>query len=141
MIEKGVIIYVKHGEIIYQKKYKEKNNEKRVCEKVPAEKSIEFRPEEANNRSEYWHWEGDLVIGKREKGAVLLALTERKTQYAHPYRSCEKGSNENCNRLIRRFVPKGTDINKVSVSFIKFVQHWINNFPRPMFDFKFASGL
>ena len=53
MIEKGVIIYVKHGEIIYQKKYKEKNNGKRVCEKVPAEKSIEFRPEEANNRSEY----------------------------------------------------------------------------------------
>ena len=34
---------------------------------IPAEKSIEHRPEVANNRNEYGHWEGDLVIGKRKK--------------------------------------------------------------------------
>lgn len=53
--------------IIYKKEYKSKNKEKRVSRMIPAEKSIEHRPEEANNRSEYGHWEGDLVVGKRKK--------------------------------------------------------------------------
>ena len=42
--------------------------EKRVSKMIPAEKSIEYRSEKANDRSEYGHWEGDLVIGKRKKG-------------------------------------------------------------------------
>lgn len=28
--------------------------------------------------------------------------------YCHPYRSCERGSNENANKLIRRWIPKGS---------------------------------
>ena len=34
--------------MIYKKEYKEKNKDKRHFDKVPAEKSIDFRPEEAN---------------------------------------------------------------------------------------------
>ena len=36
-----------------------------------------------------------------------------KTFYAHPYSFWERSSNENANKLIRRFVPKGTDIKKL----------------------------
>lgn len=56
---------VKKGKIIYKKEYKRKNKEKRVSKLIPAEKSIEYRPKEANIRSVYGHWEGDLVVGKQ----------------------------------------------------------------------------
>lgn len=54
--------------------------------------------------------------------------------YAHSYCSWERGSNENANRLIRRFVPKGADIGKFSHKYIKQVERWINDYPRDMFD-------
>ena len=38
--------------MIYKKEYKEKNKEKRHCAKVPAEKSIDFRPKEEARRAE-----------------------------------------------------------------------------------------
>lgn len=56
-----------------------------------------------------------------------------KVYYAHPYSSCERGSNECANKLIRRFIPKGADIYKYSKKFIRYVEHWINNYPRKMF--------
>lgn len=34
--------------------------------------------------------------------------------YCHSYSAWEKGSNENANRLLRRFFPKGTDFSKVT---------------------------
>ena len=43
-------------------------------------RSIEERPQGANDRSETGHWEGDLVIGKKETKPVLLTLTERKSR-------------------------------------------------------------
>ena len=55
---------MKKGKIIYKKEYKNKNKEKRVSKLIPAEKSIEYRPKEANMRSFHEHWEGDLVVGK-----------------------------------------------------------------------------
>ena len=207
-IASGDIYDIKPKDMIYNKKHKEKNKEKKVCEKVPAEKSIDYRPEEANIREVYGHWEGDLVIGKRKKGSVLLTFTERMTReeiiikipskeakevakaldalekiykqefskkfktitfdngpefrnwksleksydrrktkprtqvyYAHPYRSGERGSNENGNRLIRRFIPKGTDITLITEEFIKQVENWINNYPRVMFKYKSTNQI
>ncbi|MHB9143304.1 MAG: IS30 family transposase [Paludibacter sp.] len=59
-----------------------------------------------------------------------------KLYYAHPYSSWERGTNENANKLIRRFIPKGTDIGKVSRAKIKRIEHWMNNYPRKIFDYK-----
>jgi len=43
--------------------------------------SIEERPCQVNDRTEFGHWEIDTVIGRKTKGeAVLLTLTERKTR-------------------------------------------------------------
>lgn len=53
--------------------------------------------------------------------------------YCHPYRAGERGSNENANKLIRRWIPKGTDISKLTDEYIRFVQDWINNYPRKIF--------
>lgn len=207
-IAKGNILEIERKEMIYRKKNKGKQKEKRICEKVPVEKSIEKRPKEANTREEYGHWEGDLVIGKRKKGAALFVLTERKTReeiivkipnkkaesvikaidkierevkegfrrkfktitfdngaefrdyesieksydkrrkskrlevyYAHPYCSGERGSNENNNRMIRRFIPKGTDIGEISEEYIQYIENWINNYPRAMFEYKSTNQI
>ena len=207
-IASGDIYEIKPKDMIYNKKYKDKNKDKKICESIPPEKSIDYRPEEANTREEYGHWEGDLVIGKKKKGAVLLTFTERKTReeiivkiaskeakevakaidiierkykkefknkfktitfdngpefrnwksieksydkrntkprvqvyYAHPYRSGERGSNENGNRLIRRFIPKGTDITLISEEFIQYIENWINNYPRAMFKYKSTNQI
>jgi IS30 family transposase len=59
--------------------------------------------------------------------------------YAHPYSSWERGSNENANRLLRRFIPKGSDISIFSKTSILAIQEWINSYPRKILGFKTAE--
>lgn len=50
--------------------------------------------------------------------------------YCHPYSSWERGTNENINRMIRRFFPKGINFDEVAAAQVKKVEQWINNYPR-----------
>lgn len=50
--------------------------------------------------------------------------------YCHPYSSWERGTNENINRMIRRFFPKGIDFDTVTLKQVQTVEDWINNYPR-----------
>ena len=61
--------------------------------------------------------------------------------YCHPYRPSERGSNENQNGLIRRHLPKGTDLSQVSPREVKQVEEWLNNYPRKMFGFLCSEQL
>ena len=54
--------------------------------------------------------------------------------YCHPYCSSERGSNENANGFIRRFVPKGTLISDYSNERIREIQDFINEYPRGIFN-------
>ena len=96
-IASGDIYEIKPKDMIYNKKYKDKNKDKKICESIPPEKSIDYRPEEANTREEYGHWEGDLVIGKKKKGAVLLTFTERKTREEIIVKIASKEADEDHN--------------------------------------------
>jgi IS30 family transposase len=62
-----------------------------------------------------------------------------KVYYAHPYASWERGTNENQNRMIRRFYPKGMDLSGVSQEEIDKMTEWINNYPRKIFGGKSAN--
>lgn len=62
--------------------------------------------------------------------SALIKKKRTKVYYAHPYSAWERGTNENANKLIRRFIPKGTDIGEFSRERIKMIEHWINNYPR-----------
>lgn len=150
--------------------------------------SIELRTNFINDRLEFGHWEGDCIVDKQHKSA-LLTLVERKTRmrlifklnewnnkavknvltkqlnfnsfksitfdngsefskcmelekletkiyYAHPYSSFERGSNENFNSIVRRFLPKGRDFRDVTEKRIKEIEEWINNYPRKILNFK-----
>lgn len=50
--------------------------------------------------------------------------------FAHSYSSWERGTNENHNRMIRRFIFKGLDIEGFGDEEIKKVENWMNNYPR-----------
>ena len=65
---------------------------------------------------------------------LFTKMKRTKVYYAHPYSAWERGTNENANKLIRRFIPKGTDIGKFSHERIKMIEHWINNYPRRLFN-------
>lgn len=54
--------------------------------------------------------------------------------YCHAYASHERGTNENHNRMIRRHLPKGT--KKTTKQFVAYIENWMNNYPRKMFNFK-----
>ena len=66
--------------------------------------------------------------------SVLVKQKRTTVYYAHPYSAWERGSNENANKLIRRFIPKGSDISEFSHDRIKMIEHWINNYPRRLFN-------
>ena len=73
----------------------------------------------------------------------LRSPSKKRTSiyYAHPYCSWERGSNENQNKLIRRFVPKGTDIGKLTNRDVKRIEFWMNHYPRKRFGYKSPSQI
>ncbi len=54
--------------------------------------------------------------------------------YAHPYSSWERGTNENHNRLIRRWLPKRS--KNVTQQQVTFIENWINNYPKKILGYK-----
>lgn len=156
--------------------------------------SIDTRPQQVAFRKEFGHYEGDTVVGKDGKSAILT-LVERKTRkgfmlslkdkssdsvlkalkqlkrtlpagaiksitfdngsefatahrlktkhlgiyFAHPYSAYERGSNEHFNGIIRRFVPKGKDFNKLSQNQLNRINNWINSYPRKSLNYKSAQ--
>ena len=55
--------------------------------------------------------------------------------FADSYASWQKGAIENENKLIRQYIPKGTDFKELSENFIKEVQYKINRRPREKLNF------
>ena len=61
---------------------------------------------------------------------TLEAATGIRCFFAHPYRSCERGTNENTNGLIRDYFPKKTDFTTIPDEAISFVEKELNTRPR-----------
>lgn len=64
-----------------------------------------------------------------------------KVYFCHPYRSGERGSNENQNRIIRRFVKKGTPIRHYSDADLRETARYINQMPRKLLDWHTSEDL
>lgn len=207
-IDKGIFLNLSNKYLLIKKdKPKRKYRKIRsVALNNSANRRIDERTEDINNREEIGHWEMDCVVSGRGSNAVLLVLTERKSRknliykmedktqisvgeildrlerkhkykfkeyfksitmdngcefvnqelieksiitkkkrttayYAHPYSSWERGSNENANKIIRRFIPKGADISKYTSKEIKRIEQWINNYPRKILEYKSAEAV
>ncbi len=206
-IDKGIFLNISNKNLLRKSKKPKPKKVRRAKKLLDLEHSIELRPQEINDRTEFGHWEFDTVIGCRERGKTLLVATERKTReelifvsndktalstvhiintierklgsrnfrkifksitcdngtefsntpgieispitgrqrtkvyYCHPYCSSERGSNENQNAFIRRFIPKGTPISRYSLKEIKDIQDFINTYPRHIFQGRASSDL
>lgn len=152
---------------------------------------IEQRDPIVQERSRMGDWEGDTVIGKGHRGA-LVTLVERKSRYtlamrvdskhsegvtqaivkmlrphkaqcltltfdngkefaehafigkalqaqvyfAHPYRSWERGLNENTNGLLRQYFPKSTNLLKVTEDEVNDAVYALNHRPRKCLGYR-----
>jgi len=61
--------------------------------------------------------------------------------FAHPYRSWERGLNENTNGLIRQYFPKKLSFNEITDKNVQFVMNRLNNRPRKLLDFATPNEL
>jgi len=60
------------------------------------------------------------------------------TFFCDPYSSWQKGSIENVNRMIRRFIPKGCDISLYSDKYVKKIVDIMNSKPRKILGYATA---
>lgn len=206
-IDKGIFLLLTNKKLPVKGQRKKHKNRVRVQKRMSAGESIEYRPQEVDDRNTFGHWEMDTVKGQRGKSkSCLLVLTERLTRreivrkipdqgaksvvaeldkiehrfgamfsklfktitvdngvefsdyqgmkrsllhegdrtkiyYCHAYSSYERGSNENANKLIRRHIPKGHDIDKYDDTYVKHIQDWINAYPRKVLGWSCANDL
>ena len=97
----------------------------RIERKIGRVKFAEtFKTITTDNGGEFLDFEGI------EKSLYSKTKARTKMYYAHPYSSWERGTNENINKMIRRFIPKGSDISDFEDKEISHIQDWINNYPR-----------
>lgn len=58
------------------------------------------------------------------------------TYFCDPYSSWQKGGVENAIKMIRRFIPKGSDVNDYSDEYVNMVVTILNNKPRKSLGYK-----
>lgn len=193
-------------ETIYSYIYRKQNKEKRLWEYLVRKQkrrrkqtgrsvqkvqmaqrvSIHSRPKAIDERSEFGHWEGDTVEGRRSEGDGIHTEVERVSRYleamkvdridslngikaqreifssledparrsttldngrenhlhlllrflkmsvyfADPYCSCQRGTNENTNGIIRRYLPKGSSFKDLSQEELNDIVWEINHRPK-----------
>jgi IS30 family transposase len=103
---------------------------RRLRRRIKGDFSAVFKTITADNGSEFLDSE-----------AIKKAAKCAEVYYAHPYSSWERGSNENGNRILRRFVPKGTNIGKLTIQELQRIEDWVNNYPRKILGYKAANQI
>lgn len=77
--------------------------------------------------------DNDVSFQKHEEMSEMI---NAPIYFCHPYHAWEKGGVENTNKLIRQYVPKGSDISKFSKQYIEEVETTLQNRPRKCLGYK-----
>ena len=91
-----------------------------------------FKTIAMDNGGEFRDYEGI------EKSIFNKKKPRTRVFYADSYSAWQRGSNENANKFIRRFLHKYTSFNKLIQADIDKIERWMNNYPRKKFAFKSA---
>lgn len=194
-------VYAEQEELIgylprrHKTRYVKGHGRKHKKSHIPNRIAITERPAEANDRTQFGHWESDSMVSRASKAAFCVnnermsrytkitllarktsALTRKainrrlgsypqearlsisydngsenveheavnaklgtKSYFCAPYRSWEKGTVENTCGLIRRYIPKKTNIADVTVSQVREIERSLNDRPRKCLDYQTPS--
>lgn len=77
--------------------------------------------------------DNDISFRKHEELSQLLGAP---VYFCRPYHAWEKGGVENINKLIRQYIPKGTDISKITDEYVREVETKLNTRPRKGLGYK-----
>jgi transposase, IS30 family len=122
------------------------------CGQIPDMISIHLRPPPPHIEDRLFpgHWEGDLIKGAANASAVgtlvgcasrlLIYKTGIEVYFCDPRSPWQRGSNENMNGLIRKYLPKGTDLSVYSQAQLDAIADQINNRPRKGFGGKIPTS-
>ena len=72
---------------------------------------------------------------------IVDKMLGTQTYFCKPYHSWEKGSVENLNKLVRRFLPKGTDFSLIKETDLYKIQNKLNMIPRKPNNFLSANQI
>ncbi len=113
-----------------------------LIRKLPNKESASVMAAFADLRKEYGdHFKEVFKTMTTDNGSEFSLLSQLEelsgtlVYFAHPYTSCEKGSIENHNGLIRRFIPKGKRIDDYSLEAIIGIELWANSLPRKILGY------
>jgi IS30 family transposase len=70
------------------------------------------------------------------KHQLVTSATGVEVYFADPYSSWQRGTNENTNGLIRRYLPKKTDFSTITEEEIRWVEKMLNDRPRKRLGYK-----
>ncbi len=68
--------------------------------------------------------------------AFIASSLEADVYFAHPYRSWERGLNENTNGLLRQYFPKSTNLRKVTQHEVDDAVYRLNHRPRKCLNYR-----
>jgi IS30 family transposase len=68
--------------------------------------------------------DNDILFQHHERLEILLSVP---IYFCDPYSSWQKGSIENFNKQVRKYIPKGADISQYNEKYIQFVQVRLNS--------------
>jgi IS30 family transposase len=78
-------------------------------------------------------WDRGLEMAKHKEFTVA---TDVKVYFCDPSSPWQRGTNENTNRLLRQYLPKGADISHYTQAELNRIAQQLNERPRKTLDFR-----
>lgn len=87
------------------------------------------------------NWYKTITFDNGSEFAALKQIQNCKIYFAHPYSPWERGTNENCNGLLRQFFPKGQSMQNKTTDYVQKATKAINCKHRRILHYQTAENL
>ncbi|MCZ3616802.1 IS30 family transposase, partial [Lactobacillus crispatus] len=86
-------------------------------------------------------WFKSITFDNGSEFADMTKIKGCQIYFAHPYSPWERGTNENCNGLLRQFFPKGKSMKDKSKAYVQQATDAINHKYRRILQYHTAEEL